>query len=132
VHYPLDVIAGRILGAYLVAETLAGEPLYPAATFTQANLPSLSQAMQTNFGGGGSLPFAAPCASGVATCIANTVIPTAAQYSLASQNYIMFLAYDLPPVGPTDLAPLAPTDAHVLIAARGEDNAVKFRLDVAF
>ena len=47
VHYPLDVIAGRILGTYLVAETLAGEPLYPATTFTQANLPSLSQAMQT-------------------------------------------------------------------------------------
>ena len=118
VHYPLDVIAGRILGTYLVAETLAGEPLYPATTFTQTNLPSLSQAMQTYLGGGGSLPFAATCASGVAACIANSVIPTAAQYSLASQNYIKFLTYDLPPVGPTNLAPLVPTDAHVLIATR--------------
>ena len=118
VHYPLDVIAGRILGTYLVAETLAGEPLYPATTFTQSNLPTLSQEMQTYLGGGGSLPFAAPCASGVATCIANSVIPTAAQYSLASQNYIKFLTYELPPVGPANVAAFVPTDARVLIATR--------------
>ncbi|MGD0187181.1 MAG: autotransporter domain-containing protein [Roseiarcus sp.] len=118
VHYPLDVIAGRILGTYLVAETLAGEPLYPATTFTQANLPSLSSAMQGYFGGGGSLPLAAPCAVGVSICIANGVIPTAAQYSLTSQNYIKFLTYDMPPVGPTNLAPLVPADAYVLISTR--------------
>jgi len=118
VHYPLDVIAGRILGTYLVAETLAGEPTYAGATFTQANLPALSQAMQGYFGGGGSLPFAAPCAVGVATCIANGVIPTAAQYSLTAQNYIKFLTYDMPAVGPTNSAPLVPTDAYVLIATR--------------
>ncbi len=118
VHYPLDVIAGRILGTYLVAETLAGEPLYPATTLTPANLPALSQEMQTYLGGGGSSPFAAPCASGVAACIANGVIPTAAQYSLMSKNYINFLTYNLPPVGPANLAPFVPTDAHVLIATR--------------
>jgi len=118
VHYPLDVIAGRILGTYLVAETLAGEPLYPATTFTQANLPALSQAMQGYFGGGGSSPFAAQCAVGVATCIANGAIPTAAQYSQTSQNYIKFLTYDLPSLNPTILTPVVPTDAHVLIATR--------------
>ncbi|MGA2494423.1 MAG: autotransporter domain-containing protein [Roseiarcus sp.] len=118
VHYPLDVIAGRILGTYLVAETLAGEQLYPAPTFTPANLPALSQAMQGYFGGGGSSPFAAQCAIGVATCIANGVIPTAAQYSQAAQNYIKFLTYDMPAVGATGLTPVVPTDAHVLIATR--------------
>ena len=118
VHYPLDVIGGRILGTYLVAETLAGEPTYAGTTFTQANLPSLSRAMQAYLGGGDSLPFAAPCAAGVATCIANGVIPTAAQYSQASQNYIKFLTYGFPSVGPTDVAAVVPTDAHVLIATR--------------
>jgi len=118
VHYPLDVIGGRILGTYLVAETLAGEPTYAGTTFTQANLPSLSRAMQAYLGGGDSLPFAAPCAAGVATCIANGVIPTAAQYSQASQNYIKFLTYGFPSVSPTDVAPVVPTDAHVLIATR--------------
>jgi autotransporter-associated beta strand protein len=118
VHYPLDVIAGRILGTYLVAETLAGEPLYPATTFTQANLPALSQAMQGYFGGGGGSPFAAQCAAGVAACIANGAIPTAAQYSQTAQNYIKFLTYDMPAVGDTTAAPVVPTDAHVLIATR--------------
>ena len=118
VHYPLDVIAGRILGTYLVAETLAGEPLYPATTFTQADVPALSQAMQRYFGGGGSSPFAAPCAAGVATCIANGVIPTAAQYGQISDQYVRFLTYSLPSLDPTVLAPVVPTDAHVLIATR--------------
>jgi outer membrane autotransporter protein len=118
VHYPLDVIAGRILGTYLVAETLAGEQLYPATTFTQAKLPALSQAMQGYFGGGGSSPFAAPCAAGVATCIAKDVIPTAAEYGKISDEYIKFLTYSLPSLDPTVLAPVVPTDAHVLIATR--------------
>jgi autotransporter-associated beta strand protein len=118
VHYPLDVIGGRILGTYLVAETLAGKATYAGATFTEDNLPSLSSAMQAYLGGGDSLPFAAPCAAGVATCINNGVIPTAAQYSQAAQNYIKFLTYDFPSIGPTNVAPVVPTDAHVLIATR--------------
>ena len=117
-HYPLDVIAGRILGTYLVAQTLAGEPTYAGATFTQAKLPALSRAMQNYLGGGGSLPFAAQCSAGVATCIANGVIPTAAHYSQAAQSYIQFLTYNMPAVGPTNLLPVVPADAYVLIATR--------------
>jgi subtilase-type serine protease len=118
VHYPLDVIGGRILGTYLVAETLAGESLYPASTFTPTNLPSLSGEMQAYLGGGASSPFAAPCGAGVATCIAGGVIPTAAQYAQTSQDYIKFLTYGFPSVGDTTLPPVVPTDAHVLIATR--------------
>ncbi len=44
VHYPLDVIGGRILGTYVLAHTLSGNPLYPSTV--PANLASLSQAMQ--------------------------------------------------------------------------------------
>ena len=50
VHYPLDVIGGRILATYVIAQTLAGNPLYPAATVTPANLASLSQDMQAYLG----------------------------------------------------------------------------------
>ena len=28
-HYPLDVVGGRILGTYVLAQTLAGNPIYP-------------------------------------------------------------------------------------------------------
>jgi autotransporter-associated beta strand protein len=116
-HYPLDVIGGRIVGTYVIAETLAGNPLYPATTFTQANLPSLSQAMQTYLGGGGSSPYAAACANLVA-CLGNGTIPTEAAYAQAAQNYAYYLTYDLPSVGPTNLAPVVPADAYVLIETR--------------
>ena len=74
--------------------------------------------MQAYLGGGASSPFAAQCAVGVATCISQGDIPTAAQYSQTSQDYIKFLTYGFPSVGPTDLAPVVPADAHVLIATR--------------
>ena len=35
-----------------------------------------------------------------------------------AQDYIKFLTYGFPSVGPTDLAPVVPADAHVLIATR--------------
>ena len=38
VHYPLDVIGGRILGTYVLAQTLAGNPLYPSSHPGQSRL----------------------------------------------------------------------------------------------
>ncbi len=126
-HYPLDVIGGRILATYVTAETLAGDnPLYQTTGFspgfTQANLPSLSAQMRTyltqaGLGGGGASPYAAACAN-LAACLGNRTIPTAAAYTQAAQNYAYYLTYDLPAVGPTNLAPVVPADAHVLIETR--------------
>jgi len=117
-HYPLDVIGGRILATYVTAETLASDnSLYPSGSFAQANLPSLSTAMQAYLGGGGASPYATACAN-LAACLGNGTIPTAAAYAQAAQNYAYDLTYDLPAVGPTNLAPVVPTDAHVLIATR--------------
>lgn len=120
-HYPLDVIGGRILATYVTAETLAGDPLYPTTGFspgfTQASLPSLSQAMQSYLGGGGASPYAAACANLVA-CLGNGTIPTAAAFTQAAQNYAYYLTYNLPSVGPTNLAPVVPADAYVLIQTR--------------
>ena len=107
-----DVIGGRILGTYVIAQTLAGNSLYASTTFNAANLASLSQDMQAYLGGGGSSPYAAPCANVVA-CVTHGVIPTAATYTQAAQNYTYYLTYDLPSVGDTTLAPVVPADAHV-------------------
>ncbi|MDR3536168.1 MAG: autotransporter domain-containing protein [Acetobacteraceae bacterium] len=116
-HYPLDVIGGRILATYVIAETLAGNPSYPSL-ITPTTLPGLSQAMQSYLGGGGSSPYAAPCAGNVAGCIASGTIPTAATYAQARQAYLGYLTYGLPSVGDTTLPPVVPADAHWLLATR--------------
>lgn len=118
VHYPLDIIGGRIETEYVVAQTLADSPVYPSTTFTPTALASLSQTMQSYLGGGASSPYAAACASSVAACVASGAIPTAASYAAAIQNYTYYLTYDLPSVGDTSLAPIVPSAAHWLIATR--------------
>ncbi|UYO51917.1 phosphatase PAP2 family protein [Rhodopseudomonas palustris] len=116
-HYPLDVIGGRIMATYVTANMLAGNPLYASADFNTTLLPSLRNDMQTYLGGGGSSPYAAACANLVA-CLSSGVIPTATSYQQQAQAYRHFLTYDLPSVGPTDLAPVVPAEAHYLIATR--------------
>ena len=112
VHYPTDVIGGRILGTYVLAQTLSGNPLYPSTV--PANLASLSQAMQGYLGGGGSSPYAAECAGSVAACVAGGAIPSAASYAQQIRAYTNDLTYGLPSVGDTTLAPVVPSDAHWL------------------
>jgi autotransporter-associated beta strand protein len=118
VHYPTDVIGGRILATYMIAETLAGNSLYPSTTFTPGNLVSLSAMMQGYLGGGGSSFYAAACAGNVAGCIASGAIPTAATYAQRAQAYATYLTFGLPSVSDTTLAPVVPADAHWLIATR--------------
>ena len=118
VHYPLDIIAGRLLATYVTAETLAGNSLYASGAVTPVTLATLSQEMQAYLGGGASSPYAAPCAASVAACVAQGVIPSAAAYHQALANYTYLQTYDLPSVGDTTLAPVVPSDAYWLIATR--------------
>ena len=46
VHYPLDVIGGRILATYVTAQTPGGQSAVSVGHRLPANLASLSQAMQ--------------------------------------------------------------------------------------
>ncbi len=91
VHYPLDIIAGRLLSTYVTAQTLASNPLYATGVVTPGTLGTLSQEMQTYLGGGASSPYVAPCAVSVAACVAQGVIPSAATYhqALASNTYLL-------------------------------------------
>jgi outer membrane autotransporter protein len=120
VHYPLDVIGGRILSTYVIAKMLAGDPLYASTVFNSnpATLATLSTAMQTYFGGGGSSPYAAACIADLGACLKSGQIPTAATYTQQAQSYLQFLTYGLPSVGDTTLAPVVPAEAHYLIATR--------------
>ena len=117
-HYPLDVVGGRIMATYVVAQTLSGNPLYPQSSATPDNLAALAPAMQSYLGGGGSSPYAAPCAGNVAGCVAAGVIPSAASYAQQNRAYIAFLTYGLPPVGDTGAPPIVPAGASSLIATR--------------
>jgi outer membrane autotransporter protein len=117
VHYPTDVIGGRILATYVIAKMLAGDPLYASHIFNTTNLPALSADMQAYLGGGASSPYAAACVDLVA-CLNSGVIPTAATYAQQAQSYLQFLTYGLPSVGDTTLAPVVPSEAHFLIATR--------------
>ena len=117
-HYPSDVIGGRILGIYVVAQTLSGNPLYPPGSAASTNVAALSQAMQAYLGGGSSSPYAAACAGNVAACVASGVIPSAASYVQQNQSYLYYLTYDLPAVGYTGAPPVVPSGASVLIATR--------------
>lgn len=117
VHYPLDVIGGRISATYVIANMLAGNPLYPSALFNTGTLAGLSTAMQSYLGGGGSSPYAAACVDLIA-CLSSGVIPTASTYAQQASAYLQFMTYGLPSVGRTDLPPVVPAEAHYLIATR--------------
>ena len=113
------MIGGRILGTYVLAETLAGNPLYPGRTAIPANLAVAQPGDAGYLGGGGSSPYAAACAGSVAACVAGGTIPSAAAYAQQIRRPIRNdLTYGLPSVGDTTLAPVVPTDAHWLIATR--------------
>ncbi len=119
-HYPLDVVGGRILGTYLLAQTLSGDnpTLYPYSSAMPASLAALSQAMQSYLGGGGSSIFAAQCAGNVAACATGGVIPSAATFAQQIRTYTNDLTYGLPSIGDMTRPPVVPPGASVLIATR--------------
>ena len=126
-HYPLDVIGGRILATYVTAEILAGEnPLYDGTSLDLNKNPKALDGLKTEIQGylagagltsGGASPYATAC-SNLKTCLGDGTIPTAAAFAQAARNYAYYLTYGLPSLGPTDLPPVVPPDAHVLLESR--------------
>ncbi len=123
-HYPLDVIGGRILATHDVAQLLNNNPDYLNQTISVYGVGTVTttgdyaaqfkSAMADLRGlltaGCGSSDLASCAAGGAADRFSN---PAA---SLAAYEYR--LTYGLPSTGPTNLAPVVPTGAEVLLETR--------------
>ncbi len=116
-HYPLDVIGGRIIATYNVANVLNGTFDYPAA-FTLDDLELAGADLQDYLGSGGESPYAAACEGNLAACIREGAIPSPETFEEEREDYRFLLTYDLPPVGPTDMDPVVPKGAEILLATR--------------
>ena len=94
VHYPTDIIGGRIAAYYTMAQVLANNPLFVSGNY-QAVLQSTAATLRGAIAGGVPTPYAG-CASNVAACIASGTFPTAAQFTAANQSYVALTNYELP------------------------------------
>ncbi|OZA80929.1 MAG: hypothetical protein B7X76_08350, partial [Azorhizobium sp. 39-67-5] len=113
VHYPTDVIGGRIAAMYNLVQLLANNPDYSSNFFEVATAASAE--LHVQLGSALAVPYAA-CAGNVAGCIAGGVFPSAAAFREARQQYISSITYDLPSVGSTTDAPIVPVNAELLIS----------------
>ncbi|GJE57438.1 MULTISPECIES: autotransporter family protein [Methylobacterium] len=121
VHYPLDIIGGRALATYDLAQAFTN-PLYvnnAAATGTAVNLPGTFANAQSQIQG----YLAAQCGASVTACAAsaantagNPYVPSAANQALYQQR----LTYGLPTLSfaqaPREGAPTGGPDASILLA----------------
>ncbi|WP_298961256.1 autotransporter domain-containing protein [uncultured Methylobacterium sp.] len=123
-HYPLDVIGARIQSTYALAQILNNNPDYLSATVpgllggtirTTGNFAALHAAatgdLRAFLAQGCGTPDLGACAAGGSPDRFSDPVRNRADYTYR-------LTYGLPPVGPTNLAPVVPTGAEVLIASR--------------
>jgi len=130
-HHTLDVIGSRVLAYYAMTQSLAGNPDYSTAV----SLPAIQQVSQQLAALVGPTLAAVPYAScagaaAVATCLGNGTFPAAATFANAARTYAQQATYGLPPVGPTNLAAVVPTNADLLIATRFPYLSRQQRIDV--
>ncbi|MCS0503321.1 autotransporter domain-containing protein [Ancylobacter mangrovi] len=127
VHYPLDVISGRILATYNIAQWLNGvnydgvfvpDDDQKILSLQPVDLAAASASLQAYIGSGGGSPYAASCENNVIGCIRAGVIPTAAQFAQDRQDYLNLLTYNLPDLTSTTEAPVVPEGAEVLLSTR--------------
>ncbi|WP_029005055.1 autotransporter domain-containing protein [Azorhizobium doebereinerae] len=115
VHYPTDIIGGRIVAMYNLVQLLANNPSY-SSVFAQS-ATAASAELHVQLGSALAVPYAG-CAASIASCIASGVFPTAASFRAASQAYVSSITYDLPSVGATTDAPIVPDNAYLLLQTR--------------
>ena len=120
VHYPLDVILGRVIGTYDVVQMLNNNPKYTNFTVgdvtTTNNFQTVFTAAQTDVRN----LLQTGCGSDLATCSATS---TPDRFSNAAQNqadYIARLTYGLLTLSfaqaPREQAPAGEPDASILLA----------------
>lgn len=123
VHYALDVIGARIMTTYALAQILNNNPDYlgqnissilGAPMSTTSDFQALMLAAQTDL----RTLLEQGCQSTIAQCAAADKAARLAQAASDKAEYTYRLTYGLAPVGPTNLAPVVPEGAEVLIATR--------------
>jgi len=122
-HYPLDIIGGRIIGTYNVVQLLNNNPDYLNQTITGAGNGTVTTSpdfatLLANSTTDLRTLLQQGCGTDIATCAA-TGAPD--RFSSTQQNrsdYKFRLTYGLPSVGPTDLPPVVPAGAEVLLKTR--------------
>jgi subtilase-type serine protease len=124
VHYPLDVMMGRLIGTYDVVQMLNNNPKYLNATVN--GVFGIGDLTTTN---NFSTLFAAAtsdvrnllqngCGSTIANCLAASAPDRFSNYAQNKADYRARLTYGLAPTGPTNLAPVVPVGAEVLLSTR--------------
>ncbi|MBB2895287.1 autotransporter domain-containing protein [Pseudomonas sp. AS2.8] len=102
-HSPLDVIGGRITATYFAIDNLVNNAQLRSDAFAQA------QAY-----------FAQQCGGDINNCV-DRIDPATDQQSQHAQDKALYTArmtYGFAPVGPTNLAPVVPVNAEVLLETR--------------
>ncbi|HEY8064885.1 MAG TPA: autotransporter domain-containing protein [Methylosinus sp.] len=121
-HYPLDVIGARIQTYYDLVQILNGSSKYENQTVpgllggtitTTSDFPALFSAAQSDL-----RTLLNTCSGGIAACATTSSTDRFSNLSTDKANYTYWLTYGLAPVGPTNLAPVVPVGAEVLIASR--------------
>ena len=122
VHYPLDVIGARIQSLYALTQILNNNPDYLNKTVpgllggtitTTGDFKSLYATAQTDL-----RALLNTCGTSIAACAAASATDRFSDAAVNKANYNTWLTYGLSPVGATNLAPVVPVGAEVLIATR--------------
>jgi uncharacterized protein with beta-barrel porin domain len=137
VHYPLDIIAGRVIGTYDVAQMLNNNPQYTGATVNGVfgignvtvtnNFQSLFTAAQTDTRN----LLQAGCGTTIAACIAAGAPDRFSNLAQDRADYTARLTYGLPTLSfaqaPREAAPAGGPDASILLATLygGSSTAAK-------
>ncbi|MBK5656537.1 MAG: autotransporter domain-containing protein [Rhizobium sp.] len=134
VHYPLDIIAGRVLASYDVAQMLNNNPAYVNATVngvfgignvtTTSNFQTVFNAARTDVRN----LLQAGCGTDIATCVASGAPDRFSNLAQDKADYTARLTYGLPTLSftqaPREAAPAGGPDASILLATvYGGDSA---------
>ncbi|KTT03410.1 autotransporter [Pseudomonas oryzihabitans] len=114
-HSPLDVIGGRITATYFAIDNLVNNAQLRSDAFAQA------QAY-----------FAQVCGGDINNCV-DKIDPATDRQSQHAQDKALYtarLTYGFAPVGPTNLAPVVPVNAEVLLETRFPYLSASQRRDI--
>ncbi|QEM84015.2 autotransporter outer membrane beta-barrel domain-containing protein [Halomonas binhaiensis] len=120
-HHPLDVIGARIMTTYTLAQILNNHPEYLNRTLAPLGTPTTTtddfQRLLLSAQADLRQLLEQGCGESITTCAAADK-PSTEEMARRKEAYRHSLTYGFDPVGPTNLAPVVPEGAEVLIATR--------------